>query len=71
MLAPDLTLSAPWRKSSRSNNGAHNCVEVAGITGHSAAVRDSKNPTGAALVFTPAAFAAFVDAVKTGQLDPS
>ncbi|SHE95176.1 DUF397 domain-containing protein [Streptoalloteichus hindustanus] len=68
---PDLTLSGPWRKSSRSNNGANNCVEVAGIMGCSAAVRDSKNPTGPALIFPPAAFTALVTAVKTGRLNLS
>ncbi|MCP2261219.1 protein of unknown function (DUF397) [Streptoalloteichus tenebrarius] len=35
------------------------------------AVRDSKNPTGPALVFAPAVFAAFVHSVKAGRLDLS
>jgi hypothetical protein len=35
------------------------------------AVRDSKNPTGPALVFARAAFGAFLDVVKTGRLDMS
>nr|BFE99012.1 hypothetical protein GCM10020241_06880 [Streptoalloteichus tenebrarius] len=34
-----------------------------------AAVRDSKNPSGPALVFAPAVFTAFVGAVKEGRLD--
>ncbi|MCP2260012.1 protein of unknown function (DUF397) [Streptoalloteichus tenebrarius] len=71
MLAPDLTLSAPWRKSTRSNNGAHNCVEVAPAAGAAAAVRDSKNPNGPALLFAPSTFHAFVNTIKTGRLDLS
>ncbi|WP_191892515.1 DUF397 domain-containing protein, partial [Streptomyces griseoaurantiacus] len=47
-----------------------NCVEVASVE-DVAAVRDSKNPAGPALVFTPAAFTAFVNTVKTGRLDLS
>nr|BFE99969.1 hypothetical protein GCM10020241_16450 [Streptoalloteichus tenebrarius] len=46
-------------------------MEVAGKLVGVAAVRDSKNPTGPALVFAPAAFAAFVGAVKEGRLDLS
>ncbi|MCP2259334.1 protein of unknown function (DUF397) [Streptoalloteichus tenebrarius] len=66
MIELDLS-GAVWRKSSRSGN-KNACVEVAAAT-EAAAVRDSKNPAGAALVFAPAAFAAFVDTVKTGRLD--
>ncbi|MCP2261827.1 protein of unknown function (DUF397) [Streptoalloteichus tenebrarius] len=60
-----------WRKSSRSSGQNGQCVEVAGKLVGVAAVRDSKNPTGPALVFAPAAFAAFVGAVKEGRLDLS
>ncbi|GHE87268.1 MULTISPECIES: DUF397 domain-containing protein [Actinomycetes] len=59
-----------WRKSSRSQNGSANCVEVANLSGVTG-VRDSKNPSGPALVFAPAAFTAFIGAVKTGRLDLS
>jgi hypothetical protein len=60
---------AVWRKGSRSNgNGGNNCVEVAFLdTG--VAVRDSKNRTGPALMFTPAEWIAFVDSTKDGEFD--
>ena len=60
---------AVWRKGSRSNgNGGNNCVEVAFLdTG--VAVRDSKNRSGPALMFTPAEWTAFVDSTKDGEFD--
>jgi hypothetical protein len=67
MTISDLS-GARWRKSSRSNINGGSCVEVASAPGLTA-VRDSKNPTGPALVFAPAAFGAFINTVKAGQLD--
>ena len=59
-------LSVQWRKSSFSDNGG-NCVELGeGIPGV-APVRDSKDPSGPALVFGADAFTAFVQAVKAGE----
>jgi hypothetical protein len=66
-MAADLS-SAQWRKSSRSNGTGGNCVEVAHLPA-AVAVRDSKNPTGPALVLTPATFGAFLGTVKAGRLD--
>jgi hypothetical protein len=57
-----------WRRSSRTNNGSGNCVELA-LLPHHTAVRDSKNPTGGTLVLTPAAWHALVAATKSGHLD--
>ncbi|GAA4566037.1 DUF397 domain-containing protein [Micromonospora coerulea] len=51
---------ARWRKSSRSSGNGGNCVEVADNLPGLVAVRDSKNPAGPALTFTPAAWRAFV-----------
>ena len=48
---------APWRTSSYSANGG-NCIEVA-PAGAAVAVRDSKDPDGPKLVFSPAAWRAF------------
>ena len=51
--------SARWFKSSRSQIG-RDCVEVAHLDGGMVGVRDSKNPTGPALIFTPGEWDAFV-----------
>ncbi|MCP2259252.1 protein of unknown function (DUF397) [Streptoalloteichus tenebrarius] len=59
-----------WRKSRRSSGNGGECVEVAAVE-NVAAVRDSKNPAGPALVFAPSVFTAFVGAVKEGRLDLS
>ncbi|MFJ6460261.1 DUF397 domain-containing protein [Streptomyces sp. NPDC091387] len=61
MLAPELA-STTWRKSSYSGQGG-DCIEVAGLTTRTA-VRDSKNPTGPALVLSDRAWAAFVAEAK-------
>jgi len=54
-----------WKKPSRSGAG-NNCVEVADLDG-GRAVRDSKNPTGPALMFTAAEWSAFTTGVRAGE----
>lgn len=61
----DLT-RAVWRKSTRSGPNCDNCVEVAAVSG-AIAVRDSKDPAGPALIFTPAQWRIFVTGAKDGQ----
>jgi hypothetical protein len=51
-----------WRKSSRSGNNGGQCVEVA--TSRRVLVRDSKNPAGGRLAFTPQAWREFAKRVK-------
>ncbi|MBE1486158.1 DUF397 domain-containing protein [Plantactinospora soyae] len=51
---------AAWRKSSRSNGHSGNCVEVADNLPEVVGVRDSKDPSGPALVFAPHAWRSFV-----------
>ncbi|WP_433758781.1 DUF397 domain-containing protein [Nocardia sp. CA-135398] len=60
--------AARWFKSSRSGTGG-DCVEVAHLDGGMVGVRDSKNPTGPALVFTPGAWDAFTACVTNGAFD--
>lgn len=59
--------SARWRKSSRSN-ADRNCVEVADLDGEHRAVRDSKRPTGPALIFAAAEWSAFTASLRAGTL---
>jgi hypothetical protein len=59
---------AQWFKSVRSGPNCDNCVEVA-FVGEAIAVRDSKNPEGPALIFTPAEWDAFVGGAKDGEFD--
>ena len=60
--------SAPWRKSSYSDDNGGNCIEAApGFIPGAVPVRDSKDPEGPALLFDADAFTAFVTAVKAGE----
>ncbi|MEO3816914.1 DUF397 domain-containing protein [Plantactinospora sp. B24E8] len=59
----DLT-GARWRKSSRSNGSGGACVEVADNLTGVVGVRDSKDPSGPALTFTPTAWRRFVTSVR-------
>lgn len=63
----DLT-HAVWFKSSRSGPNCDNCVEVAFVPG-AVAVRDSKDPTGPALIFTPTRWEAFVGGTRNSGFD--
>jgi hypothetical protein len=55
-----------WRRSSRSYGGG-NCVEAASARhGAHIGVRDSKDPEGAVLRFTPVQWNAFVSGVRSG-----
>ncbi|WP_329405840.1 DUF397 domain-containing protein [Nocardia vinacea] len=57
-----------WFKSSHSS-GQTECVEVAWLAAGSVGVRDSKNPTGPALTFTPGEWDAFTAGVTDGEFN--
>jgi hypothetical protein len=57
-----------WIKSSLSfSNG--NCAEIAALPGGGVAVRNSRDPDGPVLEFTPGEWAAFAGGVKAGEFD--
>ena len=60
-----------WRTSSYSASNGGNCVEVARVPASAVAVRDSKDPDGPRLVFTPDEWQAFAAGVKAGEFDLS
>ncbi|SEC03487.1 protein of unknown function [Streptomyces sp. 2224.1] len=57
-----------WRKSSYSNGGDANCVEVSDGFPGAVPVRDSKNPAGGVLLFPDTAWSGFMATVKDGRL---
>ncbi|MGK8505036.1 DUF397 domain-containing protein [Nocardia asiatica] len=63
----DLT-GAQWFKSSRST-GKEACVEIAWLEAGHVGVRDSKNPAGPALIFTPGEWDAFAAGVRDGEFN--
>ncbi|MFF5402234.1 DUF397 domain-containing protein [Streptomyces misionensis] len=63
----DASTFTGWYKSSYSGGNHDNCVEIA--SGHpTVPVRDSKNATGPALLFSSDGWASFIGAVKDGRL---
>ncbi|MGY3682660.1 DUF397 domain-containing protein [Streptomyces sp. TE33382] len=63
----DNTALTGWRKSSYSGGANAECLEVA--DGHATVpVRDSKAPTGPAVLFSPAPWSSFIAALKDGHL---
>lgn len=56
-----------WHKATSSGNGG--CVEVAPLDGGGVAVRDSKDPHGPVLLYTPREWACFLDGARKGEFD--
>jgi hypothetical protein len=58
-----------WQKSRRSNPSG-NCVEVAALPdGTGVALRNSRDPDGPALIYTPDEIAAFILGARDGDFD--
>jgi hypothetical protein len=60
---------ADWRKASKSSGNGGACVEVARNLPGIVAVRDSKDPDGPKLAFSPGAWRALTADIKAGRLD--
>ncbi len=60
--------SLAWRKSSFSGDES-NCVEVAALDDGGIAVRNSKRPDEATVLFTRAEIGAWAKGVKAGEFD--
>jgi hypothetical protein len=56
-----------WIKSRRSGPTGGNCVEVAFLSGGEIAMRNSRHPSGPALIFTRAEWDAFLGGAKDGE----
>lgn len=67
MSSTDLS-GAAWFKSSHSGSQG-DCVEVAWLAEGAVVVRDSKNPSGPALIFGPAHWDLFVRGIMAGAFD--
>jgi hypothetical protein len=59
--------AARWRKAHRSNPTG-SCVELAQLPDGRVAMRNSRNPSGPALIFSRSAIAAFLATAKKGRL---
>jgi hypothetical protein len=57
-----------WQKSRRSSPHG-NCVELAGLPDGGIAIRNSRDPHGPALVYTPAEIEAFFAGVRAGEFN--
>ena len=60
--------SLAWRKSSYSDSGGE-CVETAVLPDRRVALRHSKQPDGAILLYTSAEWTAFLAGAKAGEFD--
>jgi hypothetical protein len=59
--------TAHWHKSRFSGDNGGHCVEVASNLPGGIAVRDSKNPEGPALIFSPDEWFIFLKRLKRGK----
>jgi hypothetical protein len=64
----DQLTSARWRKSQASNPSG-SCVEVAALDDGAVAMRNSRHPSGPALIYTRAEIEAFLIGARNGEFD--
>ncbi len=57
-----------WQKSNRSNPSG-NCVELAELPGGGIAIRNSRDPDGPVLIYTPDEINAFIQGARDGDFD--
>ena len=63
-----MSISRQWTKSSYSDAGG-SCVEVRRASDGHIQVRDSKDPSGPALTFSPDGWATFISGTKHEEFD--
>ncbi|MFI2611275.1 DUF397 domain-containing protein [Kitasatospora sp. NPDC018619] len=62
-----MTVELTWQKSSYSGSEGGNCIEIADGAPGIVPVRDSKDPHGPSLAFTPGAWRSFVAGIRAGD----
>ncbi|MGW2812697.1 DUF397 domain-containing protein [Streptomyces sp. NPDC001415] len=66
-IIPNAASLSGWRKSSYSGSDSGSCVEVVDDYTTGIPVRDSKVPSGPALILPKAGWSSFVAAIKSGH----
>ncbi|MFC4055004.1 DUF397 domain-containing protein [Actinomadura syzygii] len=64
-----MVLRTGWRKSSYSDGGGGQCVEVAALMVQGVALRDSKDVSGPVLSVAPSEWASLLGGIKDGSFD--
>lgn len=60
--------NATWRKSSYSGGNGGNCFEICSLPNGGRAIRNSKDPSGPVLMFSPTEWQTFTAAVSNGVI---
>jgi hypothetical protein len=61
------TMSTPWRTSTYSSGNGGQCVEAGNTTPSAVLVRDTVNRDGGTLAFSPSAWRAFTEKIRSGN----